>query len=133
MDKPLLLVVVCLSAGWVGCSRPRPTLNTTGGRSQPTQPAGTARNEIERRSDLWKASRSPADFVWLAEHGLPNRSTGEHVSELFGAALHKVALTDGGEYWLYVWSDPAKQQFEAIAVIFDRNGSVVGLGRKPIE
>ena len=89
-------------------------------------------NSLENAAAVWRASRNPADFIRAAER-IPAGTDQARVRELLGAPVFVSPTADDGESWLYVPSDPARDQFEALFTTFDPNGKFLRLDRKPIE
>ncbi|MBM81543.1 MAG: hypothetical protein CMJ78_13260 [Planctomycetaceae bacterium] len=99
-----------------------------------TLPLEEMKTSIINRSKRWKAKRVVADFNWLTENAIPIGSPKYHVREILGDPIGKeVKLANGGSYWLFVRNDANKKQFEALSIVFDANGRMTGVGRKPIE
>lgn len=91
-----------------------------------------AENTLENAAALWRTSGTPTDFIRAVE-SIPAGTDRGRVRELLGSPLLVSPAADGSESWLYVSSDPARGQFEALFVAFDANGRSLRLERKPIE
>jgi outer membrane protein assembly factor BamE (lipoprotein component of BamABCDE complex) len=88
--------------------------------------------ELEVAATRWRATRSPADLIQVAQM-IPPGSERARVRELLGDPLVVSELADGGESWLYVRADPEAGQLESMSVGFDASGGFTRLDRKPLD
>jgi outer membrane protein assembly factor BamE (lipoprotein component of BamABCDE complex) len=89
-------------------------------------------NTLENAAAIWRASAAATDFIRAVER-IPVGADRARVRELLGSPVLVSPAADGSESWLYVPSDPARGQFEALFVAFDPNGRFLRLDRKPID
>ena len=83
-------------------------------------------------AEPWRRSGQAADLIAVAQRIPPGTGSASLVAAL-GQPLVVSRLSDGGETWLYIRSDPARGQFEALSIALSAAGGFRRLERKPIE
>lgn len=87
---------------------------------------------FEAAAAAWRASAAAADFL-RAVALLPVGSTGTEVAQWLGQPLGVTPMSGGAQSWLYVRSDDALGQREALMLVFGAGGGYERLLRKPID
>ncbi len=82
-------------------------------------------------AEAWRRSSKASDLIALAQRIPPGTDSASLLLAL-GRPLVVSRLSDGGETWLYVRSDPTKGQFESLSIALMGN-RFRALERKPIE
>ena len=81
-------------------------------------------------AEPWRRSGQAADLIAVAQR-IPTGSAS--LVAALGQPLVVSRLSDGGETWLYIRSDPTRGQFEALSIALSAAGGFRRLERKPIE
>lgn len=87
---------------------------------------------LDTAAAAWRASAAAPDFLRAAAL-LPVGSTAAQVAQWLGQPLLVTPMSGGAQSWLYVRSDDAAGQREALMLVFDAGGTYTHLLRKPID
>lgn len=87
---------------------------------------------LDAAAATWRASAAAADFL-RAVALLPAGSPAAQVAQWLGQPLLVTPMSGGAQSWLYVPSDDAAGQREALMLAFNADGAFERLLRKPID